>query len=114
MGPGFEEVFYQHALHRELVTAGLDAAREVDIEVHYKGLVLGKKRIDFVVDDCLVEIKTKSKIESVDVVQVLSYLKASGCTVGLLINFGEPTVQIKRLVNTQNRGNAEGNGITEI
>ncbi|MBI2843776.1 MAG: GxxExxY protein [Armatimonadetes bacterium] len=55
LGPGFEETFYQRALHRELTAAGLDAVREVDIEVHYKELVLGKKRADFVVEQCEVK-----------------------------------------------------------
>lgn len=99
LGPGFEEVFYQRALHREMVAAGLDAAREVEIEVRYKELILGKKRVDFVVDECLVEIKAKAAIDDVDVIQAISYLKASGYEVGLLINFGGPKVQIKRLAN---------------
>lgn len=99
LGPGFEEVFYQRALLREMIAAGLDAVREVDIEVHYKDIVLGKKRVDFVVDRCLVEIKAKSTLDDVDVVQTLSYLKASGYSVGLLINFGGAKVQIKRLAN---------------
>jgi GxxExxY protein len=98
LGPGFEEVFYQRALHRELVAAGLGITREVDIEVRYKDLVLGKKRIDFVVEDCLVEIKAKGVLDEVAIVQTLSYLKASGYPVALLINFGAPKVQIKRLV----------------
>jgi len=78
LGPGFEEVFYQRALLRELVAAGLDAEREVEIEVEYKGIQLGKKRVDFVVEDCMVEIKAKDALVEVDIVQTLSYLKASG------------------------------------
>ena len=54
LGPGFEEVFYQRALHHELTAAGIDASREVWVEVGYKGLTLGKKRVDFVVEDCMV------------------------------------------------------------
>ncbi|MBI2844675.1 MAG: GxxExxY protein [Armatimonadetes bacterium] len=84
LGPGFEEVFYQRALHRELVAAGLDTSREVDIEVRYKDQSLGKKRVDFVVEDCLVEIKAKSTVDDVDKIQTLSYLKASGYPVALL------------------------------
>ena len=103
LGPGFEEVFYQRAFLRELAAAGLEATREVDIEVRYKDLVLGKKRIDFVIEDCMVEIKAKAKIEDVDVVQALSYLKASGYEVGLLLNFGGPVIEIKRLANTHKR-----------
>lgn len=101
LGPGFEEVFYQRALHRELCGAGLEATREVEIEVAYKGIVLGKKRVDFVVEDCLVEIKAKCAVEDVDVVQTLSYLKATGCRVALLINFGGVKIEIKRLVGRQ-------------
>jgi GxxExxY protein len=61
---------------------------------------VGKKRVDFLVDDptgaVLVEIKAKSKLEDVDFVQALSYLKASGYKVGLLINFGGRSLEIKR------------------
>ncbi|MCX6343579.1 MAG: GxxExxY protein [Armatimonadetes bacterium] len=99
LGPGFEEVFYQRALHRELLAAGMEATREVDIEVRYKELTLGKKRIDFVVENCMVEIKAKGTLDATDVIQSLSYLKASGYGVGLLINFGSAKVQIKRLAN---------------
>ena len=106
LGPGFEEVFYQRALHRELVAAGLDATREVNIEVRYKDLVLGKKRVDFVAEECLVEIKAKGALDDVDVVQTISYLKASGYQVALLINFGGPKLQVKRLANTRGKAGA--------
>lgn len=103
LGPGFEEVFYQRALYREFGAAGLEATREVDIEVQYKGLVLGKKRVDFVAENCLLEIKAKDKIDEVAIVQTLSYLNASGFPVALLINFGGPKVEIRRLMNTWNK-----------
>lgn len=103
LGPGFEELFYQRALDRELVAAGLEATREVWINVEYKGLVLGKKRVDFVIEDCLVEIKAKSALEDVDKVQTLSYLKASGYPIGLLINFGGTEIEIKRIANTKGK-----------
>ena len=101
LGPGFEEVFYQRALLRELDAAGLDAAREVDIEVTYKGVSLGKKRVDFVVGECMLEIKARAAREDVDRVQALSYLKASGYQLGLLVNFGGPKIEIVRLANTR-------------
>ncbi|MHB9037490.1 MAG: GxxExxY protein [Armatimonadota bacterium] len=96
LGPGFEEVFYQRALYQELAAAGLEATREVDIEVRYKDLILGKKRIDFVVEDCLVEIKAKAALDEVAIVQTVSYLKASGYPVALLINFGGPKIEVRR------------------
>lgn len=103
LGPGFEEVFYQRALERELSAAGIESSREVEIDVCYKGLKLSKKRVDFVIEDVLLEIKAKAALEDVDKVQTLSYLKASGCPIGLLINFGGVEIEIKRIANTKGR-----------
>ena len=99
LGPGFEEVFYQRALAREFDVRGMEFSREVDIPVWYKGERLGTKRIDFVVEDVLVEIKARGSFEDRDVVQTLSYLRASGRRIGLLLNFGSPRVEIKRLIH---------------
>jgi GxxExxY protein len=100
LGPGFEEVFYQRALHRELAARDLDAAREVEIEIRYKGMRLGRKRVDFMVDGVMVEIKAKSAFEPKDFVQTLSYLRASGYQVGLLLNFGASRLEYHRLANS--------------
>jgi GxxExxY protein len=91
LGPGYEEVIYQRALTLELPAHGLDFERIVRIDVAYKGEKVGVKRVE----DVLLEIKTKAAIEDVDVVQTLSYLKVSGCEVGLLLKLrceflGEP------------------------
>ena len=103
LGPGFEEVIYQRALAKEFPTRGLEFTREISIDVMYKEQKVGIKRVDFVVGDddgeVLVEIKAKVKLEEVDFVQTLSYLKASGHRVGLLINFGSQRVEVKRLAN---------------
>lgn len=99
LGPGFEEVFYQRAMTLELPTQKLEFGREVWIDVHYKGKKLGRKRVDFLIEAVMVEIKAKVALEEVDFVQTLSYLKASGYKVGLLINFGAKTLEIKRLAN---------------
>ena len=99
LGSGYKELFYQRALAREFDAHDLDFAREVEIDIHYKDIKLGHIRVDFVVEHVLVEIKAKSDLDPVDYVQTLSYLKASGHKVGLLINFGSKQLQIKRLVN---------------
>ena len=99
LGPGFEEVIYQRALARELPVHNLEFSREVWIDVQYKGENVGRKRVDFIVDEVMVEIKAKRELEPVDFVQTLSYLKASGYKVGLLLNFGAPKLGIKRLAN---------------
>ena len=103
LGPGFEEVIYQRALAREFPAHGVECAREVWIEVLYKGEKVGRKRVDFVLGDdsgeVMVEIKAKAALDEVDFVQALSYLKASGHRVGLLINFGGKRLEVKRLAN---------------
>lgn len=99
LGPGFKEVIYQRALAYELPLHDLEFSREVWIDVQYKGEKVGRKRVDFIIDEVMVEIKAKRELEPVDFVQTLSYLKASGYNVGLLLNFGAPKLGIKRLVN---------------
>ena len=103
LGSGFMEVIYQRALAKELPAHGLEYSREVWIDVLYKGEKVGRKRVDFVIGDSsgdvMVEIKAKGALEEVDFVQTLSYLKASGYRVGLLINFGSKRLGIKRLAN---------------
>ena len=101
-GPGFEEVIYQRSLALEFPAHDLEFSREVWIDVHYKGEKVGRKRVDFFVGDdtgdVLVEIKAKAALEDVDFVQTLSYLKASGHQVALLLNFGAKQLGIKRIV----------------
>ena len=99
LGPGFEEVVYQRALTLELHAQNLDFSREVWIDIRYRNVIVGKKRVDFLIEEVLVEIKALAELRDVDFVQALSYLKASGYKVGVLLNFGEPTLKIKRLAN---------------
>ena len=99
LGPGFEEIFYQRALAREFSVRNLDFGREVEIPVRYKGEQVGTKRVDFIVEDVLLEIKATSTLQPEHYVQALSYLRASGRRIGLLLNFGSDRVQYKRLVH---------------
>jgi GxxExxY protein len=107
LGPGFEERIYQRALAAELPVHGLEFSREVWIDVEYKGAKVGHKRVDFVIGDAsgdvMLEVKAKTEMERVDFVQTVSYLKASGYAVGLLINFGGEKLEIRRLANTLKR-----------
>ena len=99
LGPGFQEIIYQRALELELAAAGLEYAREVDIPVYYKGRKIGTRRVDFVIEGCMLEIKAKSVFDPQDYVQAESYVKAAGYPLGLLINFGAPKIQIKRIMH---------------
>lgn len=99
LGPGFQEVIYQRALALELPAHGVECEREVCIDVLYKGRHVGHRRVDFVAAGVMVELKAKAALEDVDFVQTLSYLKASGFPVGLLLNFGGRRLEIRRLAN---------------
>jgi GxxExxY protein len=105
LGPGFREVVYQRSLAKELPAHGVEFNREVWIDIHYKGDKVGRRRVDFIVGDSsgdvMVEIKAKAGLEDVDFVQTLSYLKASGYPVGLLLNFGTKQLEIRRLANSK-------------
>ncbi|MCK4900223.1 MAG: GxxExxY protein [Anaerolineales bacterium] len=100
LGPGYEERIYQRALALELPAHALDFSREVWIDVLYKGQKIGRKRVDFIIEGVLAELKAKAEIEAVAIIQTLSYLKASGFHVGLLLNFGSKSLEIKRLINS--------------
>ena len=101
LGNGFQEVIYQRALAYEMRRAGLDFAREIEMEIFYRDLKepIGKRRADFVVEGkVLVEMKAVIQLDDVHLAQALNYLKAYKLEVGLLINFGSKSLAFKRLV----------------
>ena len=90
MGWGLLESVYQEALHLELIDRGIANERELEIPVYYKKLLLDKKyRMDLVVDDIIVELKSVSKLVSAHRAQLCNYLRLTRKPLGLLINFGE-------------------------
>ena len=99
LGPHYMEVTYQRALAMELKSRFSEFEREVKIPVFYKGKQIDTRRVDFLIEDIVVEIKAKKEFEEKDFEQLLSYLKASKKRLGLLLNFGTPTVDIKRMIN---------------
>ncbi len=99
LGAGFLESVYEKALCVELAQAGLPFQRQQKFEIHYKGECVGKYFADIVVDGkLLVELKALSGFNREHDAQVMNYLKASGLTVGLLLNFGVPKLGIRRVV----------------
>ena len=103
LGPGFQEIVYQRALAKEFEAESLQFAREEWVPIHYKGEKLDTRRVDFLVEDVIVEIKARASLEDIDFIQTLSYLKAWGYHVALLLNFGTQRLQSKRLVYDLNR-----------
>ena len=99
-GTNFTENIYHKALLRELKLASMAFESEKELEVYYKGDLIGKKRIDIIVENkVLVEIKVVSTVEKEYYNQVINYLKTFNIEVGLLINFGSPSLEFKRFVN---------------
>lgn len=99
LGNGFLEKVYENALAHELRKAGLQVVQQYGIQVHYDGIVVGEFVVDlFVEGNVLVELKAVKALDEIHMAQCLNYLKATGLSVCLLINFGQPKVQIKRVV----------------
>ena len=99
LGYGFLESVYEKALLKELRDLKIAAVRQASIEVNYKGEVVGEFIADLVVDGfILVELKTSKAINAAHEKQVVNYLVATGKPVGLILNFGEKRVEVKRKV----------------
>jgi len=108
LGPGLLESAYEECLCHELHLAGLQFERQKSLPVAYKGVQLDcGYRLDLVVEGKLVvELKCVDSLAPIHEAQLLTYLKISGLTVGLLINFNVPVLRrgIKRIVNHYDEG----------
>src|SRR3954466_9988052 len=98
-GAGFLAKVHQRALLRELSLRGIRATAEASMAVVYKGHSVGEYFADLLVEDALeVELKCAERLASEHTAQCLNYLRASGRTVCLLVNFQKPKVEWKRVV----------------
>ena len=99
MGFGFLESVYEKCLLIELKKAGLRVQTQVSIPVKYEGQSVGDFTADMVVEDrVIVELKSLQRLIKAHEIQLVNYLVATGIPVGLLINFGENKVDVKRKV----------------
>jgi GxxExxY protein len=99
LGRGFLEKVYVNALANDLRDAGLSAQQEAPVDVVYKERVVGVYYADLLVEGVLIcEIKAVQRLIPEHEAQLLNYLKATSKKVGLLLNFGGPSVQVKRMV----------------
>lgn len=88
LGPGFLESMYEAALCIELQLRGIPYQRQLPIGLTYKGHDIGRQQLDLVVGERLiVELKAVDALAPIHTAQLLSYLKVTGLTLGLLINF---------------------------
>lgn len=99
LGPGLSEIIYQRAVIEELNSAKLKFEVEKNVPIFYKKKQLGIYRLDIVIDErVILELKVKSEIESVDKAQIMTYLKATGYRIGILVNFGSEKLEFKRFI----------------
>ena len=100
LGSGFLEKVYENALLHELRKIGLGVERQKAVRVFYDGIVVGEYVADLLVQGLVVvELKAVRALDEIHLAQCLNYLKATRFSVCLLINFGNPRIQIRRLVH---------------
>ena len=83
-----------------MALAGIAFQREFEMPIRYRDQIIGTRRVDFLVEGVIsVELKATTKLEDVHFAQAINYLEAYNLEVGLLINFGETSLNFKRLSN---------------
>lgn len=101
LGPGYLESLYEEALAIELTALGVPFIRQPEITVKYREVDVGHGRLDFLVGERLiVELKAVESLLPIHSAQVISYLRATGLHLGLLVNFNVPVLRagVKRVV----------------
>ena len=100
LGYGFLEKVYENALVLELKNAELVVSQQHSIHVNYKNAIVGEYAADILVNhQVILELKAVSALMPEHQAQCMNYLKATKLSVCLLINFGKPKVEIKRIIN---------------
>ena len=104
LGDGFQEVIYQRALEIEMSLSGIEFKREFEMPIFYREIQIGTRRVDFLVENIIsVELKAITELENVHFAQAINYLEAYNLEIGLLINFGENSLNFRRLQNKKFR-----------
>ena len=104
LGNGFQEVIYQRALAIEFRKNSINFQREFEMDIYYDGEAIGKRRVDFLVEDkIMVELKALAELDNSQPAQTINYLEAYNLEIGLLINFGAKSLQFNRFINSKYR-----------
>ena len=100
LGPGFLEKVYENALLHELQLKNIKCEAQKPIDIYYKDIIAGKYIADILIDEkIIIEVKANSGLEDEHFTQLLNYLKGTNNRLGLLLNFGLPKLQIKRIAS---------------
>jgi GxxExxY protein len=98
LGPGFLESIYEEALAIALAEHNIPFERQHPVRIWFRGRALGEHRVDLLIGgEVVVELKAIKAIEDVHFAIMRSYLRATRCARGLLLNFAAPTLQVKRI-----------------
>jgi len=108
LGPGFLEAVYEEALEKEFQGQKIPFKKQVKLELYYENQKLKKQyRADFVCyDSIILEIKAVTLIPIAFYAQLKNYLKCTNTELGMLINFGTPSLTYKRILNSKNSRNS--------
>ena len=100
LGAGFLEAVYQEALEKEFILRNVPYEREKQLKISYKGQELSKYYFaDFLCfEHIIVEVKALSSLNDEHLSQVINYLKATNNKIGLLLNFGQESLEFKRVI----------------
>ena len=99
LGVGFLEKVHENALAHELRKVGLAVAQQRGVTVMYDGIIVGDYALDLLVEELvIVELKAIKAAADIHRAQSINYLRAMGLQVCLLLNFGNPRMEIKRIV----------------
>jgi GxxExxY protein len=97
---GFLEKIYENALAYELRKAGLKISQQQNISVYYEGEIVGSYAVDLLAENrMMVELKAVRNLDPIHKAECLNYLKATDLSLCLLINFGNPRLDVRRVVN---------------
>ncbi len=99
LGVGFLEKVYENSLAHELRKVGFMVDQQKAIQIAYDGAIVGDYIADILVEgNLLVEVKAVKALDEIHMAQYMNYLKATGMRLCMLLNFGKPRLEIKRIV----------------
>lgn len=102
MGSGYPEIIYSRGLAIEFDRIGLNYKKEESLNVYYDDFIVGRRRVDFMVEGkIVVELKTLRDLSNADLAQALNYLESHQQEIALLLNFGTKSLQFKRIINNK-------------
>ncbi|HEV8285391.1 MAG TPA: GxxExxY protein [Chitinophagaceae bacterium] len=102
MRNGYPELIYHKCLIIEFKKINLPFLNEIELPIFYDDIAVGKRRIDFLIDNkVIVEIKALSELTDSHLAQALNYLEVMNLEIGLLINFGSKSLEVRRLINNK-------------